>query len=272
MAGLGLTLTPATASADFLDFTVVEGTVPDASTNTITADQVTGVYQEIIEFDGFGNFEATLWVSFNNYQSTEGTVDVPDQLGNFSENQYLLYASVIATGTVTGTGLVGDPFLFEPTDAEAYLYVDPNSDTAPTNLPGDDPYDDLPTLSNTGDDYLIMSATEIDLGGSFGQLTGGPTVDEDDEAGLYQLIFTNPTLSDFGTLLDGQSYWPTLTSFGLRAITDGDFDDADLSDGTLTGQTSLVFDVVVVPEPATLSLLGIGLLGVGIAARRRRKA
>lgn len=73
-----------------------------------------------------------------------------------------------------------------------------------------------------------------------------------------------------------------LSDPGLIAFGDGGFFDVDFfgfSDaclkctslsGTITAQISLVRAPTSVPEPATLSLLGAGLLALGFARRRKR--
>jgi hypothetical protein len=252
-AGLGLALlVPRAASADYLDFTVNETSVPGTIPNTFTADLLNGAYTERITFDAFGNFTTSAYADFGQYFSNEGSILQVGNLNNFGTNGYGIYATFTSTGTFSGGVFTGDT-------AEAHLFIDPNQDTTKGFNASN-----VATLGGTtSDDYEILSASTLLSGTGFFL---------PNQKGEFALIFFNPLLTSCAALSTqcGEAYWPTLK--GLTLITDinGDFNNFPTS-GTqeLHGDVSIVFTPV--PEPATLTLMGLGLLGTAALIRRKRK-
>ena len=226
--------------ADFLDFQVDE--TPYGG-EVITADKLNGGYKEIIDFDGNGNFTATAFANMNQLFSNEGG----DNLGAASMigSNYSLYATFSASGSVMTPGVDGSISSLSADTGSFQLFIDPNRDTTAADA-------DL-SLSGTADDMMLCES--MNIGQNVGLLYGF--------GGVFDFMF-----SDFELTEAGDSYFVSPTPFYMYVNVDGDFDTFPLEgQQRVTGDVSAVF----VPEPSTLAVLGLGLLGLGATSRRKAK-
>ena len=227
--------------ADFLDFEIDE--TPYGG-EVITADKLNGGYKEIIDFDGNGNFTANAFANMNQLFDNEGG----DNLGAASMigTNYSLYATFNASGTVTTPGINGSISSLSADTGSFQLYIDPNRDTTAADA-------DL-SLSGTADDMLLGES--LSIGDNVGLLYGF--------GGVFDFMF-----QDFQMTEAGDSYFVSPMPFYMMVNVDGDFDTFPLEgQQRLTGDVSAVF---AVPEPSTLAVLGLGLLGLGATSRRKAK-
>lgn len=261
VAGLGLALTPQMAAADEV-FAVDESVVDDTAAAcllvdcTFDADLINGGYTERLTINPDFTFDVSAFASFTQYKL--GGFNAGTGLAAATEGLnvggYDLYALFQASGTVNpATGVI----TFFPAGAQVDLYIDAdqnNTFTAPATGAGA-----WTVVDTTGDDELVLSSTTLSAG------TGAivPPV-----GGFFDLEFRNLILTAFGN-----TYFPDLASLGLVfATVDGDFNTipSPPAPGTYDerGDLSIVYQV---PEPATMTLFGLGLLASGYAARRRRQ-
>ena len=244
VAAAAMALAGVSAQAAFLPFQVTETSIPGALPNVINnVGKINGTYTEALTITGANTFAAQATADFGQLVNVNGA-GLISQINNIGVNGYGLYAVFSASGTFVGTTFTGLTAAFS-------LYADPSQNTTKSVTTGLA----APILGGTADDFLLASSSTLFTG--TGDTIGPP--------GAFDFIFNNFLLT-----AAGMAYFTDPIPFYMSVQVNGDIDGFLAAPGQtslFTGDVSANF--LRVPEPATLAIVGLGLLGVGLTRRRK---
>lgn len=264
-AAMGVASTSAMAA--FNDFQVQEGVITDTPDNLFTADRITGGYAEVITFNANGTVDVSL--KWEAGQFLDGNDPAESYLGTLGKDRYGLYALFQASGTFTLDGAGGASFDFGP-GGSLLLAIDTDLNTT-FGQPGDGAT--AWTLGGTGDDVTVATGAAVSGTGVLDPNldTCGEPDPNNPNTGINCGSFGTTTSIDLTAF--GTTYFVDPIPFFNLAFESGQLNEFSPT-GTqlIDGSLDVVFGNAAVPEPSTLALMGLGMLGLGVMRRRKQKS